>query len=298
MKVIIAEKSGLCYGVKRALNIAVKTRRASDGTVVTLGDLIHNPVVTADLQHRGIGRVERPDQVREGTVIIRSHGVSPDIYGRLEKKNIKVVDATCPMVKGIQRLVADLSGKGREIVIVGNREHPETRGLLGFSHGRGRVVEDEREAADLPIRKKRAVLAQSTQDMEIFKRTAAALIERTRELEIYNTICASTRSRQAATTELAGRVDAMIIVGGRTSSNSAKLYRLAKRIRPRTYFIETAREIKPSMLRGADRVGISGGASTPPEAIREAVDTILADTRPKSHMEKSHHDRANKTQRN
>ncbi len=295
MNVIVAENSGPCYGVKRALEIALRTRRASEGTVVTLGDLIHNPRVISELEGRGIGRIDRPEAAKKGTVIIRTHGVSPDIYDKLRKKNIKVVDATCPIVKEIQRLVSSLARKDREIMIVGNREHPETRGLLGFSRGRGLVIENEEEAAALPECGRRAVLAQSTQDLEIFQRTAAALVARTRELEVYNTVCASTLSRQKATADLAREVDVMIIVGGRSSSNSTKLYRLAKSIRRKTYFIETATEIKPAMLRGAEKVGISGGASTPPEAIREAVDTILAGARPNSPREKSHHDRANQT---
>ncbi len=293
MKVIVAENSGPCYGVKRALEIAVRTRRASEGAVVTLGDLIHNPRVISELEGRGIGRIERPEDARRGTVIIRSHGVSPDIYGKLKKKNIKVVDATCPIVKEIQRLVSGLARKDREIIIVGNREHPETRGLLGCSRGRGLVVENAEEASALPACARRAVLAQSTEDLEIFQAAVAALLERTRELEVYNTLCASTLSRQKAAVDLARKADVMIVVGGRSSSNSAKLFRLAKSIRRRTYFIESASEIRPAMTRGAEKVGISGGASTPPEAIREAVDTILAGTRPNSPREKSHHDRAN-----
>jgi len=290
MKVIVAENSGPCYGVKRAVNMAIRTGHAAGGPVVTLGDLIHNPRVITEMQNRGIGRVDRPEEVEKGTVIIRSHGVSPEIYRKLRKKNVKVVDATCPIVKDIQRLASGLARKKREIIIVGSREHPETRGLLGFSHGRGRVVENESEAGGLPVRKKRAVLSQSTQDLETFQKAVAALVKNTRELEVYNTICSSTLSRQKATADLARKVDAMIIVGGRLSSNSAKLYRLAKRIRPRTYFIESAKEIKPAMLRGAEKVGISGGASTPPEAIQEAVDTILAGIRPNSPREKSRHD--------
>jgi 4-hydroxy-3-methylbut-2-enyl diphosphate reductase len=274
MEIVVAEECGLCYGVKRALTMARRTRRAKSGGVVTLGDLIHNPRVIADLTAEGIGSVETPEEVRGGTVIIRSHGVSPEIYRRLRRRKIDVVDATCPIVKKIQRLVEALARKGCEVVIVGHREHPETRGLLGFSHGRGIVIEDESQARKLPSRRARAVLAQSTHDLEAFQKVAAALVERTRELTVYNTICGSTLTRQRSTSELARRVDTLFIVGGKQSSNTAKLYEISKRILPRTHFIENAGQIAPAMLRGARMIGISGGASTPPEAIQEAVDSI------------------------
>jgi len=274
MEIIVAEESGLCYGVKRALTMARRTRRVKSGKVVTLGDLIHNPRVVAELAAEGIGSAEAPDEVREGTVIIRSHGASPEVYRRLRRRKIDVVDATCPIVRKIQQLVEALARKGREVVIVGDREHPETRGLLGHSRGKGIVVEDEAQACALPSRKARAVLAQSTHDLGSFRRVAAALIEKTRELTVYNTICDSTLTRQRSTSDLAGRVDTLFIVGGRTSSNTTRLYEMSKRIQPRTFFIENATQITPAMLRGAETIGVSGGASTPPEAVQEAVDAI------------------------
>ncbi|HSA95711.1 MAG TPA: 4-hydroxy-3-methylbut-2-enyl diphosphate reductase [Acidobacteriota bacterium] len=274
MEIIVAEECGLCYGVRRALSLALRTRRTKTGDVATLGSLIHNPRVLADLEAQGIRAAAAPGDVRSGTVIIRSHGVSPAVYGRLARRKIDVVDATCPIVKKIQKLVESLARKAPEIVIVGDREHPETQGLLGYSRGKGLVVETEEAARALPHRKSRAVLAQSTQDLEMFQRITAALLGRTRELSVFNTICDSTRTRQKATAELAASVDTLFIVGGKTSSNTAKLFELSRRILPRTYFIESAGDITPAMLRGAERVGISGGASTPPEAIQEAVEAV------------------------
>ncbi|HVP91896.1 MAG TPA: 4-hydroxy-3-methylbut-2-enyl diphosphate reductase [Terriglobales bacterium] len=274
MEIIVAEHSGLCYGVRRALTVARRTRRARAGSVTTLGDLIHNPRVVAGLAAEGIGSAGTPEGVPAGTVVIRSHGVAPEVVRRLRRRKIDVVDATCPIVQNIQRLVEALARRGREIVIVGHREHPETRGLVGYSRGRGVVVEDEGQARRLPLRKSRAVVAQSTQGLEAFERVVAVLVGRTRELVVHNTICDSTRTRQKATAELAGRVDAMFIVGGRQSSNTARLYEISKRLRPRTYFIESAGQITPAMLRGARTIGLSGGASTPPEAIQEAVGAI------------------------
>ena len=274
MKIIVAQNAGLCYGVKRALTLAKETRRKREGRVVSLGDIIHNPQVISDLRDQGIDSVSDISQIRGGTVIIRSHGVSPDMTRALKRRKIDVVDATCPIVTRIQELVARLARAKQEIIIVGDPNHPEIRGLIGHSRGFGHIIENEEQAALLPVRKKRAVLAQSTQDMVLFEKVVGALLHRTEELNAYNTICRSTQTRQRATSELAAKVDVLFIVGGASSSNTRKLYEISKRILRRTYFIENAGQIKPAMLRGASTRGISGGASSPPEAIGVAVRTI------------------------
>jgi len=288
MEIIIAKNSGLCYGVKRALNIAKRTRRESAGKVRTLGALIHNPQVIRDLKIQGIDSIENLDDLREGTVIIRSHGVSPDIHQLLKRKKIRIVDATCPIVKKIQKLVALLAEENQEVIIVGNREHPEIKGLIGFSRGKGIIIENESQVKNLPYRKKRAVLAQSTQDLFLFEKVAAALIEKTGELTVYNTICHSTQTRQKSTSQLASEVDALFIVGGKNSSNTNKLYQISKRILSATYFIEQAEQITPKMLRKANKIGISGGASTPPEVLREAADRIKNSFQRQSQRENRH----------
>ncbi|MGB8953089.1 MAG: 4-hydroxy-3-methylbut-2-enyl diphosphate reductase [Candidatus Aminicenantales bacterium] len=285
MEIVIAKNTGLCYGVKRALHLAQKTRRQTTEKVFTLGDLIHNHQVIAELKRQGIDSIENPDDLMEGTVIIRSHGVSPHIYKRLSRKKIKIVDATCPIVKKIQKLVEELAQKKLEVIIVGNKEHPEIRGLIGYSLGKGLIIENETQADALPFKKKRAVLAQSTQDPFLFKKVVATLIERTAELKVYNTICRSTQTRQQATSDLASKVQALFIVGGKNSSNTYQLYQISKRILPNTYFIESAEQIRPRMLRGAKKIGISGGASTPPEAIQEAVQKIKKCSEPPSQRE-------------
>ena len=270
----MANNYGLCYGVKRALNLARETRHKRNGKVFTLGDLIHNPRVIADLKKQGIHSIENLNELKKGTIIIRSHGVSPKIYKSLKEKKMEIVDATCPIVKKIQRLVEILAEDKEEIIIVGNKDHPEIRGLIGFSQGRGIIVENEIQVKRLPHKKKRAVLAQSTQDLYFFEKIVAALIEKTEELRVYNTICHSTQTRQKSTSELASQVDTLFIVGGKNSSNTRKLYQISRRILPKTYFIENAEQITPRMLQWANKIGISGGASTPPEAIQEAVERI------------------------
>lgn len=271
MEIIIAKQSGLCYGVKRALRIARRTRQQKNREVFTFGELIHNPQVISDLKAQGIYPVEDLDALSSGTVIIRSHGISPDIYKLLMERKMEIVDATCPIVKKIQKLVSRLAKKEDEIIIVGNKEHPEIKGLIGYSLGKGVIVENELEARSMPSKKKRAVLAQSTQDLYLFANVVAALIEKTEELKVYNTICSSTQTRQKSTSELASSVDTLFIVGGKNSSNTNKLYQISKRILPNTYFIESAKKITSQMLEGAKKIGLSGGASTPPEAIQEAV---------------------------
>jgi len=285
MEIIIADNSGLCYGVKRALQLAHRTRHRRKGRVLTLGELIHNPLAIADLEKKGIQAVPDPGSIHEGIVIIRSHGVAPAVYRALEKKRLEIVDATCPIVKKIQRLVERLAKRGEEIIIVGNPEHPEIKGLVGYSGGRGRIIENEDRARRLPFKKKRFVLAQSTQDPFLFGRVVAALLEKTGELGVYNTICRSTQTRQRSTSELAARVDTLFIVGGKNSSNTHKLYQLSKRVQPNTHFIESAGQITPRLLRGAKKIGISGGASTPPEAIEEAVARIRNGFKHQAHRE-------------
>jgi 4-hydroxy-3-methylbut-2-enyl diphosphate reductase len=285
MEILIAKNSGLCYGVRRALNIARKTREKIAGGVFTLGSLIHNPQVITDLRKQGIHPINELPKLNRGTVIIRSHGVSPEIYNLLAKKNIEIVDATCPIVKKIQKLVEILARERAEIVIVGNKEHPEIQGLIGFSRQRAIIVENEAQARSLDHKKKRAVLAQSTQDIYLFEKIVAALIERTEELKVFNTICHSAQTRQKSTSELASQVDTLFIVGGKSSSNTNKLYQISKRILPRTYFIECADQITPGMLEGTKKIGLSGGASTPPEAIQEAVVKIRTIFKHKSQRE-------------
>ena len=287
MEIKIAKNSGLCYGVKRALKIAKKTRQIKSGKVYTLGDLIHNPQVIAELEKRGIDTAKDTEEIKEGTVIIRSHGASPSIYESLTQKNIEIVDATCPIVKNIQKLVSKLAEKEEEIIIVGNRKHPETIALKGHSFGKGLIIENKREAQNLPPKRKRAVISQSTQAFNTFREVTDELLKLTKELNIHNTICESTQIRQEATSELASDVDVLFIIGGKNSSNTNKLYQISRKILKNTYFIESAKQIKPDMIKGASKIGLSGGASTPPEVIHEVSNKIKFSFKDHYHREKT-----------
>lgn len=293
MKIETAKNSGLCFGVKRALTLARKTLETQSGPVYSLGELIHNPQVISDLKNRGIIPADSAENIRNKTVIIRSHGVGPEIYRILKQNNNRIIDATCPMVKKIQNLVRSLSEDGNEIAIVGRASHPETQGLKGYSLDRAHIIENEDQASRLPHRKKRAVLAQSTQDIAVFKNIVAVLLEKTRELQVYNTICPSTLIRQKATSDLASQVDVLLVIGGKNSSNTAKLYSLSKKIQPKTYFLENAGRITPDMIKGAEKIGLAGGASTPPEAIKEAEKKIKSVYKYQIDREKMSNVRAN-----
>jgi len=286
MDIKIAKDCGLCYGVKRALRMAQDTRKQTTGKVVTLGALIHNPRVISDLEEQAIFSIQNPDDANAGTVIIRSHGISPKIFEQLKKKNVEIVDATCPTVQKIQQRVNSLAGEGKEIIIVGNKNHPESIGLIGYSRGKGIIIESEEHARKLPWKETRAVLAQSTQDPFLFERIISVLKEKTRDLNVFNTICRSTQTQQKATSELAEVVDTMFIIGGKNSSNTNKLYQISKKIQPNTYFIEKAEQITPEMLQDSEIFGLSGGASTPPEAIQEAAVKIKSCFEHQIHTEK------------
>lgn len=274
MEIIIAKNCGFCYGVKRAIKLARNVRSRARGKVFTLGDLIHNPRVISELEKEGIHSLADVERIESGPVIIRSHGTPPEVVQKLKKKKVEVIDATCPIVKKIQRLVERLSRGAKELIIVGNQDHPEIKGLLGYSRGKAIIIENEAQVEKLPWRKRRAVLAQSTQDIYVFSRVVAALLEKTESLEVHNTICLSTRSRQKSTSEMASRVDVLFIIGGKNSSNTRQLFEISRRILPNTYLVESADQIVPKLLRGARKVGLSGGASTPPQDIEEAARKI------------------------
>ena len=291
MEIVVARNSGFCYGVRHALQLTRKTSQRYKRRIFSWGEIIHNPEVIGQLARDGIQVVTSLKALRAGdTVIIRSHGVSPVVYQALKRKKVKLVDATCPIVKGIQQTIEKLSRQPGEIVIVGNKNHPEIQGLLGYARGKGKVVENEEQARALPFRKKRAVLAQSTQERELFNQVVAALVEKTAELRVYNTICRFTRVRQEATAELARKVDALLIIGGKNSSNTNKLYQISRRLLPRTYFIQSPKEIIPEMLQGVRIIGLSGGASTPPEVIRQTVWAIRNSIKQNSPQERVDYD--------
>lgn len=272
MQVLLADEYGFCFGVERAVEMVEDAVRAGD-TVRSLGPLIHNDQEMQRLARQGVATINEPVQIGRGqTAVIRAHGVTPEVQRELEQKASKVVDATCPFVTRVQKLAARAADEGRHVVVVGSPEHPEMIGVKGYAPNHAFIVRDETEVADLPELKNPLVVSQTTIKAQTFFDTAEAVKAKANgEVQVVNTICSATRDRQDAARALAGMVDAFYIIGGRHSSNSVKLLAVCKEQCPKSFLIETENDINPGDLNGADRVGVTAGASTPDWLIRKIV---------------------------
>lgn len=273
MEILEAKEAGFCFGVKRAIRLAERTIRRYR-RAYTLGPLIHNPSVVEALASRGLIPLEDPGQVVEGPVVIRSHGVSKEIYEDLRARGIKVIDATCPRVKRVQRLAQQLSRRGYFVVVVGDRGHAEVKGIMSYVEGDGMVIEDPKEITDGLGAPRIAVLSQTTQEPSKVGEVLKVLYPLAKELIVHNTLCEVTLKRQREAVDLASQVDCMIVVGGRNSANTVRLAEICRKVQPRTYHIEDPRELTEEVIRGAKKVGLTAGASTPPEqiaAVRERL---------------------------
>ncbi|MDR3602865.1 MAG: bifunctional 4-hydroxy-3-methylbut-2-enyl diphosphate reductase/30S ribosomal protein S1 [Desulfosporosinus sp.] len=267
MKVKRAAKAGFCFGVKRALDMAERTVGTS--SAVSLGPLIHNQQVVKRLAERGIRVVNDLEEVNfEQALIIRSHGVAPSVYQEAETKGIHVVDATCPFVQKAQRLAAKSAQIGQQVIVMGDKLHPEVQGILGWAGEQAIPIQTVEEAQELPFYPNLAVLAQTTQLTENFERIVEELKLHTENLTVHNTICNATAERQKAARELAEEVDVMVVVGGRHSANTQKLASICAE-RTKTYLIETAEELEANWFEESKRVGLTAGASTPDWIIEE-----------------------------
>lgn len=267
----VIEKAGFCFGVQRATKLAFETAAACKGRVFTLGPLIHNPQVVQKLRDEGVEVVKNLDEITEGTLIVRSHGLHPSILSEAKTKGLKIVDATCPFVKKAQSYAGLLKKEGYQIVIVGDRKHPEVQGIEGYSGGDILVVVNPEDIKKLNLKTKVGVIAQTTQSLKNFIRIVSELLETVRELKIFNTICGATMVRQKATLDLARQVELMLIVGGRNSANTTRLAKICEETSTPTYLLETAEEIKPSWLENKQEIGVSAGASTPDWIIADVV---------------------------
>jgi len=275
MRVIVAKHAGICYGVERALKLAAQAA-AIDGTVRTLGPLIHNPQAVQALRQQGVEVAEDVDEVKEGTLVIRSHGVDPALIEDAANRGLRVVDATCPFVSTAQRHAANLAQEGYTVVIVGEAEHPEVEGILAHAGGRALIVQRAEDiSTKMPLRRV-GVVVQTTQSPSRLEEVVAALLPRVSELRVFNTICSATSQRQKAADELAREVDVMVVVGGHNSGNTTRLAEICRSVNERVYHVETADELAPAWFEGASVVGVTGGASTPAEQIRSVILAIEA----------------------
>lgn len=267
MEVILADYLGFCYGVKRAIGIA-RDNASPDGKACTLGPIIHNPQMVERLKNEGVGTVNALSEMDEGTVIIRSHGVGPLLYDEAECRGLKLVDATCPHVKKAQLSAKSLVDEGYQVVIIGEKEHPEVKSIFEWSYGKAVIVETTDEARALPGYTRLGVVCQTTFSSEKFRQIVMELLEKSRQLKIERTICTATDQRQAAAIDLAQRVDMMLVIGGKNSANTTRLSQLCA-TKCKTYHIETAQELQDEWFDKIEKIGITAGASTPDWIIKE-----------------------------
>ena len=280
MNITVAKSAGFCFGVKRAVNKVYEQADIKKGPVYTYGPIIHNEEVVKDLADKGVRIIEDPDSLTEeqkkqkGTVVIRSHGVARKIYEQLEQAGFHIEDATCPFVLKIHQIVEDFSNDGYEIVIIGNSNHPEVEGIRGWCDpSRTTVIANMEEAEKFQPKsgKKMCIVAQTTFNYKKFQELVEIIQKKgyIRDIRVLNTICNATEERQKEAASLAETSDIMIVIGGRSSSNTQKLYEICKEECANTYYIQTQEDLHLDTSGHIDNVGITAGASTPKKIIEE-----------------------------
>ena len=281
MEVILAEKAGFCFGVKRAVDTAFEQADKASNAVFTFGPIIHNEDVTEKLALKGvnvINSIEELDDLPENSsIIIRSHGVGEDIFESIKSRGFSIVDATCPFVNNIHKIVRERSEAGDEILIIGNPGHAEVEGTIGWSRQKPYVINSVEDIEALPDSLKNAsitVVAQTTYSLKKFQELVAELQDRYYNVNVCKTICNATEERQKEAQRLASSVDSMIVIGGKNSSNTQKLYEISKQQCNNTYYIQTLVDLDLTVFESASRVGITAGASTPNYIIKEVQDSM------------------------
>ncbi|MCL2403181.1 MAG: 4-hydroxy-3-methylbut-2-enyl diphosphate reductase [Coriobacteriia bacterium] len=283
MEIHVARPAGTCYGVERALKLAREAARKAKGApVASLGELIHNPQAVDGLRLIGVDVVSDLEDLKsscekvESTLIIRSHGVAPSVIEDAEARGVQVVDATCPHVARVQEAAEKLADEGFTVLIVGEPDHPEVFGIHARAGEKSHVVTG---ASDLPAiedlnNERVGVVIQTTQTADALNEVVEELRDKVEELRVVNTICSATTRRQQAAEALAHKVDVMIVVGGHNSGNTRRLYEISKEFCPRSYHIETSAELEDAWFAGAEKVGITAGASTPEDQLQSVVARI------------------------
>lgn len=278
MEVILAKSAGFCFGVKRAVD-TVYEQTGKDQKIYTYGPIIHNEEVVRDLEKKGVTVIENEEmlsEVEKGIVVIRSHGVEKRVYELIEKNGHTLVDATCPFVKKIHKIVAEQSESGRKVIIIGNATHPEVEGICGWSKTKPIVVETQEEALNLELNSddKICIVSQTTFNYNKFQELVEIFEKKGYDSIVVNTICNATEERQTEARKIAGEVDIMIVIGGTHSSNSRKLYEICQKECENTYFIQTLEDLHLDTLKSARTVGITAGASTPNNIIEEVQNNV------------------------
>ncbi len=278
-EIIVAERAGACYGVERALNLTLEQADKAAGPVHTLGPLIHNPLVVEDLDARGVRVADCPADAGTGLLIIRAHGTTPEVIADAEARGLTVLDATCPYVKKVHVAAKKLVDAGYDVLVVGEAGHPEVEGILGHA-GCARVVGSVADVRALisagALGKKVGVVVQTTQTLALLQGVVDELLAAAQEVRVVNTICAATQERQQAAAELAAQVDAMMVIGGKNSGNTRRLFEICSERCGRTHHIESADELDAAWFAGTGKIGITAGASTPQAHIDAVVKRLHA----------------------
>ena len=281
MNVELAKTAGFCFGVKRAVDTVYQQIEQYQGEkIFTYGPIIHNEEVIKDLRSHGVEVLNDEEELKTAdadVVVIRSHGVAKYIYDILEERGITCVDATCPFVKKIHKIVAEKSAEGSYIVIVGNGEHPEVQGIRGWAGEQVTVVQtpEDAERFELPDKdQKVCIVAQTTFNYNKFKELVEIISKKRYDIVVLNTICNATKERQTEARQIAARVDAMVVIGDKRSSNTQKLFEICKEECLNTYYIQTLDDLDINQLRSVESVGITAGASTPNKIIEEVQNNV------------------------
>ena len=278
MKVELAKSAGFCFGVEKAVNTVYEEAKKENEIVYTLGPIIHNEEVVKDMKKRGVEAVKMEDlaSLQKGTVIIRSHGVSRDVYNFVKNSGHRVVDATCPFVKKIHAIVSVQSGKGKTVVIIGNPDHPEVMGIKGWGDKNTYAVENIEQFINLSLKKDEEIIivAQTTFNHKKFQEIIDKISLLGYDVRCFNTICNATQERQAEAKKIASNVDAMIVIGDKKSSNTGKLVEICQEECKNTVFIQTLEDLNYDALLSVDSVGITAGASTPKHIIEEVQNIV------------------------
>ena len=274
MEITMAKSAGFCFGVQRAVDSVYKELEENSGKIYTFGPIIHNEQVVEDLNKRGIeviDTVEQLKKIKEGTVVIRSHGVAKEIYDILEQQKLKMVDATCPFVKKIHNIVLDESNNGKTIIIIGNDNHPEVEGIKGWVNGEVIVInkEEQIEKLSLPEQTKACIVSQTTFNHNKFKYLVEIIRKKGYDITVVNTICNATHVRQVEAQKISSKVDGMIVIGGKNSSNTQKLYDICRNECENTFYVQTVKDLNLHELKSLKSIGITAGASTPKNIIEE-----------------------------
>ncbi len=270
-RVQVAKTAGFCFGVTRAVDTVYRLVEEGEGPIYTYGPIIHNEHVVEDLEEKGVRVVDRHDldHLTEGTIVIRSHGVEREVEEHMRARGLHVVDATCPFVKKIHRIVEKAYDEGRSVIIIGSASHPEVQGIRGWCKGEAYVVETEEEIQKIPPVTAATIVSQTTFRYKKFQELVEKWTKKGYDSSVVNTICNATQERQQEARQIAADVEAMIVIGGKNSSNTQKLYEICKSECPHTYYIQTPIDLESQGFPSARSVGITAGASTPKKIIEE-----------------------------